>query len=158
MERQRHGIISLFLIALAVGVGVVASLGGPLWITMAYLVVVFIATITTVYCYCGKCVARAEFCGHVLPGKVAGLLPHRAPGAIRFWRPCRNRSCPCPLDRHPPNLVMEKYFLSVAFLGASDGCSGGDPDLRMSRLPKQQLPCLYPPKYYCTLMLPCCLS
>lgn len=77
MGRQLHGSISLFLVGLAVAVGMVASFRGPLWVTGVYFIIVVISSVAVLYFYCGKCTSPGRACGHILPGKLVVLLPRR---------------------------------------------------------------------------------
>ncbi len=84
MQNISYGIVSLFLILMAVA----TSLGAvfPLSPVMAgmYLVVVLLGTLLILVSYCSKCPCRDSDCSHVLPGKLASLLPKRKEGPYSF--------------------------------------------------------------------------
>jgi hypothetical protein len=83
-KREVHGLISLFLIVVAIMIGVISIFTASLPMAAAYLVIIFLSTIVIIYSFCSKCACRSEGCGHVLPGKIAGLLPPREEGTYTF--------------------------------------------------------------------------
>lgn len=84
MKREIHGVISLFLVFAAVVIGLISVFRGSTPMAVAYLVIIFLSTIGIIYSFCSKCSCRSEGCGHVLPGKIAGMLPPREEGAYTF--------------------------------------------------------------------------
>jgi|WetSurMetagenome_2_1015567.scaffolds.fasta_scaffold00249_5 hypothetical protein len=77
MENNSFGILSLFLVfmAIAIALGVVFPTA-PLMAAM-YVVIALFGFLLMLVSYCAKCPCRQSGCSHVLPGKLVGLLPKR---------------------------------------------------------------------------------
>jgi hypothetical protein len=74
-----HGVTSIGLAAVAIGIGAVV-----MFLTSWVLGVVYLATcaagaVIVLYVYCAKCPCKADNCGHVFPGKIATIFD-RQPG------------------------------------------------------------------------------
>jgi len=72
-----HGIVSLILICISIGIGGVAIFYSSLFQAVIYGVITLIAFGCIVYFYCKKCPCRDDSCGHVLPGRLTALFPKR---------------------------------------------------------------------------------
>jgi hypothetical protein len=77
MDRQQHGILSLALLLIAIGIGFVAILGYSVVSAVLYLVISILSLLLILYSFCCKCPCRLTSCGHVFPGKLTRFLPQR---------------------------------------------------------------------------------
>lgn len=80
MRGKFHGILSLSLIGGSILIGLYSILREDLSAGILYLLLSGLCILTIVYAYCCKCPCRAHGCSHVLPGKLAGMLPKRKQG------------------------------------------------------------------------------
>ena len=80
MANKFHGVFSLILISAAVVMALVYLFGVALGWGLIYLGIVVLANPLVLYSYCSKCLCRDDACSHVLPGKLARLLPLRESG------------------------------------------------------------------------------
>lgn len=80
MKRTFHGVFSLVLILAAVVTALIYILRVSTAWGLVYVGVIVLAHPMVLYAYCAKCACREVDCSHVFPGKLAGLLPPRAPG------------------------------------------------------------------------------
>jgi len=71
-----HGIVSLLLIFIAVGTGALAVSYASATYTVIYIGIFLAGMGCILHFYCLKCPCRSD-CAHILPGKVADLLPER---------------------------------------------------------------------------------
>jgi hypothetical protein len=80
MEDNSFGVLSLFLVfmAMAIAVGTVFPTA-PL-MAVLYIVIALFGFVLVLVSYCAKCPCRENGCGHVLPGKLAKFLPKRKEG------------------------------------------------------------------------------
>ena len=80
MRRYVHGLASLVLVAasLAIALAVVGR-QSPAW-GGAYLALLVVGSVAVLWAYCAKCPCRETGCGHVIPGRLARLLPGRRQG------------------------------------------------------------------------------
>lgn len=79
-----HGIVSLLLILLALGLALVHGWRqSPTW-GLAYVGALLVAFPTICYAYCAKCPCRQGGCSHVLPGVLTRILPARNQGPYEF--------------------------------------------------------------------------
>ncbi len=83
MAGRFHGVFSLALIGVAVAVAAIALFGLSPWGTLGYLVAGTLGMSGVLYSFCAKCPCKAH-CGHVVPGKIAGLFPRRS-GPYQRW-------------------------------------------------------------------------
>jgi len=80
MNRRNAGVTSILLILAAVLVGAEAMAKVSISFAVEYLAgSAFLGTIT-VAAFCTKCPEKGERCVHILPGKIAAVLPERKPG------------------------------------------------------------------------------
>lgn len=77
MKRQEHGILSLILFFMAVGIGAISIVQTSSLMAITYMLTSAISFVLIVYSYCSKCSCRKHTCGHVLPGIITRFLPHR---------------------------------------------------------------------------------
>lgn len=77
MKRQQHGILSLILFFMAVGIGAISIAPSSSLMAITYMLISAISFVLIVYSYCSKCSCRKHTCGHVLPGIITRFLPHR---------------------------------------------------------------------------------
>jgi hypothetical protein len=84
MQNNTHGVISIFLIFMAIAVALGAVLPKSPGMGLMYLCVVGVCFINIVISYCAKCPCRDKDCLHVIPGKVAKILPKRKEGPYSF--------------------------------------------------------------------------
>lgn len=75
--KRKHGIVSLLLAAVAIGIAVVAAFRESVGLGIGYGVLCAVSGQVVVYAYCAKCPCKAT-CGHVLPGRAAQRY-HRQP-------------------------------------------------------------------------------
>lgn len=80
MRGKFHGVFSLSLIGGSILIGLYAILRENLSAGLLYLLLSGLCALTVVYAYCCKCQCRGHCCSHVLPGKLAGMLPKRKQG------------------------------------------------------------------------------
>ncbi len=80
MNGKFHGVLSLSLIGGSILIGLYAILRENISAGLFYLLLSGFCTLAIVYAYCCKCQCRAHGCSHVLPGKLAGMLPKRKQG------------------------------------------------------------------------------
>lgn len=85
MQPIPHGIISFFLILMAIATGLGAIFPNSFFLGVMYICVVLISFTNIVYSYCGKCPCRLEDCQHVIPGKLTRFLPKRKEGPYSFF-------------------------------------------------------------------------
>ena len=80
MQGKFHGVFSLILMMAAVAIALFYTISqSPGW-GLVYLVIVISANPIVLYAYCAKCLCRENACSHVIPGKLACLLPQRKQG------------------------------------------------------------------------------
>lgn len=77
MKRQHHGILSLILLFMAVGIGAISIVRSSRLMAITYMLISAISFVLIVYSYCSKCSCRKHTCGHVLPGIITRFLPQR---------------------------------------------------------------------------------
>jgi hypothetical protein len=80
VTRTSHGLVSLALLLGGLVVGLVAAFLRSFAAGAVLAATTAVALVTVVYAYCGKCACRDHACGHVVPGRVAALLPSRRSG------------------------------------------------------------------------------
>lgn len=80
-----HGVVSLFLIFGAVVVAFVGVSASSPVNALIYGAACVMGAGIMVFSYCSKCACNVKGCGHVLPGKLARLLPARKPGKYCLW-------------------------------------------------------------------------
>jgi hypothetical protein len=79
MTIQFHGVTSLGLVLVALGIAAVAAFQVSWVLGSVYLLLCAGAALAILYAYCAKCPCR-QHCGHVLPGRAAMWLNGRRPG------------------------------------------------------------------------------
>jgi hypothetical protein len=77
--QQFHGITSLGLVLLATIIGAVAIFLASWLLGLLYLLLCAGISTAVLYAFCAKCPCRTH-CGHIFPGKLAGIFGHRRPG------------------------------------------------------------------------------
>ncbi|HUI93086.1 MAG TPA: hypothetical protein VLX68_12635 [Chitinivibrionales bacterium] len=84
MQTNTHGMISLFLIfmAIAVALGAVV-LKSPLF-ALIYLGICAICFLNIVFSYCAKCPCREKDCSHGFLGSLTKIMPKRKEGPYTF--------------------------------------------------------------------------
>lgn len=80
MTRSHHGILSLFLLLMAIVIGALSIFKSSVLLTIAYLGASMILFTIVIYSYCSKCPCRLHSCAHILPGKLTKFLPSRKVG------------------------------------------------------------------------------
>jgi len=78
--REQHGVWSLILIFLSIAVGTISIVLSSLVFALLYIIICLASFMIIVYSFCAKCPCRHHECGHILPGKLAKLMPKRAEG------------------------------------------------------------------------------
>jgi hypothetical protein len=84
MQTNTHGLISLFLIFMAIAVALGAVFPKSLALGALYLVIVAVCFANILISYCAKCPCRDKDCSHVIPGKLTKYLPKRKEGPYSF--------------------------------------------------------------------------
>lgn len=84
MGSKFHGAFSLILISLSVVIAAGHLIANSIGWGLFYLGILALANPMILYSYCAKCLCREDGCSHVLPGKLARLLPARKPGPYSF--------------------------------------------------------------------------
>jgi len=79
MKTRFHGITSLVLVFAAIVLAAIAMFQVSLALGVVYLVICGTASLAMLYAYCAKCPSRQQ-CGHVFPGKIAGIFKNRQSG------------------------------------------------------------------------------
>jgi hypothetical protein len=79
MGARFHGIASIALVLLAVGIAAVMAFQASLVLAIVYLAGCLVAPLGIVYATCAKCPCRSN-CAHVIFGKLAEALADREPG------------------------------------------------------------------------------
>jgi hypothetical protein len=79
MTRQVHGLISLGFIFIAVAVGAYAIFVSSTFLAALYAIISALSGLLVLLAYCTKC-PKKESCAHVIPGRIAKLLPPRRTG------------------------------------------------------------------------------
>jgi hypothetical protein len=80
MARTVHGIMSIVLVVGAVGIGAAAIMPSSMHGALGYLAISALSAVTMVASFCTRCPHRGGTCPHVVPGRLAALLPAREPG------------------------------------------------------------------------------
>jgi hypothetical protein len=76
-----HGVLSLVLVFVAVGIAMIHMFKTAGVAAAVYLGLMVVATPVLLYSYCAKCTCRDSACSHVFPGMFTRFLPARKPGA-----------------------------------------------------------------------------
>jgi hypothetical protein len=84
MNRQVHGILSLLILAAAVGTAAVAIFQTSIMWAALYIVGIILSCLVVVYSFCTKCPSRKNDCGHLIPGKLTQFFPPRGEGPYTF--------------------------------------------------------------------------
>jgi len=77
MNSEFHGVTSLLLEGLAIGIGFAAIWQVQPAMGILYAVLVLVSVPVILYAYCSKCEVRLTGCRHVIPGQITRLLPAR---------------------------------------------------------------------------------
>lgn len=85
MSYRHHGFTSMVLFSVAVILALWVVARSSWWWAGGYAALNLLATAGIAWCYCAKCLCRQTKCSHVLVGKVADVLPRRAPGPYTTW-------------------------------------------------------------------------
>ena len=80
MKSKFHGIFSFTLMSLSYLLAIVIVYNSSVNFALLYILVIFVSSFLIVYSFCTKCACRGKGCAHLLPGKLAGLLPKREQG------------------------------------------------------------------------------
>lgn len=84
MTRQAHGLISLGFTFIAVAVGAYAIFISSTILAAVYVIISALSGLLVTLAYCTKCPEK-ESCGHVIPGRIAELLPPRRRGPYTLF-------------------------------------------------------------------------
>jgi len=84
MRNRFHGVFSLILFSVAIVIGFFAILNDSFTSGVVYVGLVAISVLIILYAYCVKCEIREDSCRHVIPGKIASMMPRRASGRYTF--------------------------------------------------------------------------
>jgi hypothetical protein len=76
MASRFHGVLSLVLFSVAVGIGFFSMAAESMTAGLIYLGVAALSVLVLTYSFCTKC-CQKESCGHVVPGLLAKRLPPR---------------------------------------------------------------------------------
>lgn len=76
--RKIHGIISLTMLMVPFIVGLYAVITASFNAGILYAVLLLVLPVIIIYSFCTKCSCKSEGCGHVMPGKIAGLMPDKS--------------------------------------------------------------------------------
>jgi hypothetical protein len=77
MHSRFHGVTSLLLEGLAIGVGFAAIWPANKAAGILYAILILVSVPVILYAYCSKCEIRLTGCRHVIPGQITRLLPAR---------------------------------------------------------------------------------
>lgn len=84
MTRQHHGLISLGFIFFAIAVGYYAIFPSSTILAAGYVVISALSGLLIMLAYCTKCPVK-ESCSHIIPGRIAELLPPRRSGPYTLF-------------------------------------------------------------------------
>ncbi len=84
MQNNSYGLISLFLIFMAVATALGAVLPRSPLMAGMYLLVAVLSFVLVLVSYCAKCPCRNSECCFVLPGHLTKFLPKRKEGPYSF--------------------------------------------------------------------------
>ena len=79
MNRRTHGLISLMLLDAACWVALIAAFFDSIAAGIVYIGIVFFSVMLILSTYCARCPCDGESCGHVLPGRAAGISLSQKP-------------------------------------------------------------------------------
>ncbi|MFP4661673.1 MAG: hypothetical protein ACLFPF_05740 [Halanaerobiales bacterium] len=79
MGDRFHGVFPLFLIGLAIGMGIYFVIIDSRLVGLLYCALISISLNIVIYSYCCKCKGRNS-CAHVIPAKIAEIFPERKQG------------------------------------------------------------------------------
>ena len=68
-----HGVLSLILVTIAFGIGIVATALSSVPFAVISLGLILLAVFCISYIYCSKCLCR-QYCNHVILGKISVIL------------------------------------------------------------------------------------
>jgi hypothetical protein len=71
------GVTTLIMVNISVIIGFIGILYFSLILSLIYAGIIVISSFSIVYAYCAKCSCRFKDCAHVLPAKLACILPER---------------------------------------------------------------------------------
>ncbi len=77
MNSKFHGVTSLLLEGVAIGIGLAAIWQVNKTFGVLYGILILAAVPAILYAYCSKCEIRLTGCRHVIPGQITRLLPAR---------------------------------------------------------------------------------
>lgn len=80
MEDNSYGVVSLFLVFMAIAIALGAVIPTAPLMGALYVVIVLFGFVLVLVSYCAKCPCRQGGCGHVMPGKLVKFLPKRKEG------------------------------------------------------------------------------
>lgn len=80
MQDNSYGVVSLFLVFMAIAIALGAVIPTAPLMAALYVVIVLFGFVLVLVSYCAKCPGRQSGCSHVLPGKLAAFLPKRKEG------------------------------------------------------------------------------
>lgn len=75
--RKVHGIVSLTVLMIPFAAGLYAVITASLNAGLLYAALLLVLPMIIIYSFCAKCSCKSDGCGHVLPGKIAALMPDR---------------------------------------------------------------------------------
>lgn len=77
MNYRFHGVFSLFLFSAAIVTGFLAIMNDSLTAGLIYAALAALSVVIILYAYCAKCEIKKDACRHMIPGKIATMMPHR---------------------------------------------------------------------------------
>jgi len=85
MQSNSYGLISLFLVFMAVATALGSVLPRSPMMAGMYLIVAVLSFVLILVSYCTKCPCRNSECCFVLPGQLTRFLPKRKEGPYSFF-------------------------------------------------------------------------
>ena len=79
MDSNSYGVVSLFLVFMAIAIALGAVIPTAPLMGVMYIVIALFGFLLVLVSYCAKCSARKDCC-HALPGKLTAFLPKRKEG------------------------------------------------------------------------------
>lgn len=79
-KNKIHGVISLLLLAAAIGAALLITFNISKSAGLIYSAITITGSFAIIYSFCTKCPCKNKNCGHVFPGMLTKLLPDRNPG------------------------------------------------------------------------------
>lgn len=116
MTRQHHGLVSLGFIFFAVAVGYYAIFPFSTFLAAGYVVIGVLSGLLIMLAYCTKCPVK-ESCSHIIPGRIAELLPPRRSGPYTLFEYAVVAFAVGVLVLVPQYWLLSNYWLLALFWG-----------------------------------------